>query len=196
MNTLKKFDIEIFQLGLQSYDYELDFDDSLFNEFEHSIIEKGSGLAKITLKKESRHISMDFDIEAKVELICDRSLEPFEEEISVENTAYFKYGDEEVEYDGEFAVITKDTLRINVAYYIYEFLTLGMPMKRLHPKFREEEEEEDLLAELLPDRRDDGKLVYQSGAEEDSEEEADDSATNDDQPVDPRWEALKNLKKK
>ncbi|BDC98581.1 DUF177 domain-containing protein [Persicobacter psychrovividus] len=195
MKTLKQFDIDIFQLGLGEHEFSLSFDDTLFEQFEFSLVEKGNGVADIRLTKGSRHISMDFAIDATVELICDRSVEPYEEEITVEDSVFFKYGDEEEPYDGEFAVITKDTLRINVMEFVYEFLTLGLPMKRLHPRYREEEEEEDLLAELLPDRREDGKLVYQSDVDEESEETTDE-AEDDDQPVDPRWEALKKLKKK
>jgi hypothetical protein len=54
---------------------------------------------------------------------------------------------------------------------------MAIPFKRLHPKFADEADDDD---------ESEVKLIYSSSSE---------AETEDDQPVDDRWEALKKLNK-
>jgi len=54
---------------------------------------------------------------------------------------------------------------------MYEFISLEIPIKKLHPKFRDEEDDNG-----------EGKIVYKS------------ESKDDDSDIDPRWEKLKKLK--
>jgi uncharacterized metal-binding protein YceD (DUF177 family) len=69
-----------------------------------------------------------------------------------------------------------------VAQYIYEFIGLAVPMKKIHPRLAAEQYEET----------EEGILVYRSAGEADGAE-GDDESEGDD--VDPRWQILKNLPK-
>ncbi|MFT5641088.1 MAG: uncharacterized metal-binding protein YceD (DUF177 family) [Cyclobacteriaceae bacterium] len=80
-----------------------------------------------------------------------------------------KFGDSDYMLSEDVTVLRNDAPSINVMDYIYEFISLAVPMKKLHP---------DLEGEDLPD------LIYSSDIEDDSNEES----------GDPRWEALKKLK--
>jgi uncharacterized metal-binding protein YceD (DUF177 family) len=71
-------------------------------------------------------------------------------------------------------VIKDDTATIDVSEFIYEFITLAVPLKKLHPRYEETEDDE-------PD------LIYTSEDEDTDRENGE---------VDPRWEALKKLKGK
>ncbi len=89
----------------------------------------------------------------------------------------FKYGEEFKELSEEIIQIPFDTQKLNVAQYIYEFIGVQVPMKKLHPKFRKEEEDEDDDTNT--------KLIYKSDLLEDE----------DTFNTDPRWDALKKIKK-
>jgi len=64
---------------------------------------------------------------------------------------------------------------IDMSQYIYEFISMGIPMKKLHPKYNNENQNND------------EQLFYSSTV--------DDSQTvKNKEEIDPRWEALKKLK--
>jgi uncharacterized metal-binding protein YceD (DUF177 family) len=86
----------------------------------------------------------------------------------------FKYGDEYQEMTEEIIIIPRDTATLELGQYIYEFISLGIPLKKLHPKFRDEAEDDS-----------EGKIVYSSGTSDDKKDEED---------TDPRWNILKKLK--
>ncbi|WP_258103391.1 DUF177 domain-containing protein [Marinoscillum sp. MHG1-6] len=170
---LREFQINIFGLSNKLHEFEFEIDNKLFAAKENSLVEKGSGQCKLSLKKSETMMNLHFEINAEVELICDRSLDPFEYPIAIEEDIIIKFGEDDYELSEEVFVIRKDSPSFNVGDFIYEFISLAVPMKKLHPRFADEDEQED--------------LIYTSGGEESPEESKDDE-------VDPRWEALKKLK--
>ncbi len=116
---------------------------------------------------------MDFEITGSVELTCDRSLEVFDEPIHIFEKFIYKYGDRHEEITDELEMIPHGTATINIAQHIYDFIAVSIPMKRLHPRFRDEEIEED------------GLLLYSTDKETVEEKE---------QEIDPRWAALNKLR--
>ncbi len=171
MNLLDRYHIDIFKLSNAIHDYDFKFDDEFFAGFEDSIVSVGEGAVKAKIEKNESFIKLTIDIDAKIELECDRSLDKFNYPIKVSNAIIFKYGEEEQELDDEIVVITRNTQRLNIAQYIYEFIGTEIPMKKLHPRFDDSDDKDE--------------LIYRS--ESDTEEK-------DDNEVDPRWNALKNLK--
>lgn len=160
MKSLKEFDIEIFRLknGKQSFEYELN--DTFFALIEGSFLEKGKLKVTVMLDKSERLILSEFAIKGTVELICDRSLEPYDFEIDSHENLVFKFGEEFEEVSEDVIIIPRDLQKLNLAQYIYEFIGLSIPMKKIHPKYQENEDEEDDEAET--------KLIYRS---EDSKKE-------------------------
>jgi len=177
MAGIKLFDIDIHNLSQKEYEYQFDIDDSFFALFEDSIVDKGHLAAKVNMSLHPGVIEMDFHIEGSVVITCDRSLEEYDQKIHSNERLLFKFGDENAEISEEIISITRDTHRINVAQYIYEFITIAIPFVKRHPRFQEEE-----------DNNEEVKLIYQSStAPAEEEEENKDSE-------DPRWALLKNLK--
>jgi uncharacterized metal-binding protein YceD (DUF177 family) len=99
----------------------------------------------------------------------------------------YKYGAEEKEIDENVMMITRDTPKVNVAQLIYEFILLALPAKKIHPDYRNEMDDEEYDGE--------GIYAYIDGQESD-ESEDDSASTEDNTPVDPRWDLLKKLKNK
>ena len=180
MKVLRTFDIHIFNLAIGEYSYEFEVNEKLFEAFENEIVKKGSLTAKIELRKSESLIEMNFQIDGAVELECDRSLDLFDYPLSFEKRMLFKPGDVEEELSEEILVISNDTQTINVASLIFEFITVEIPMKKLHPRFEEEDEFEADLEE-------EGILIFSSESETEIEEELE---------PDERWSALKKLKNK
>ena len=169
---LKNYTIDLRNLQNQSYEYQFEIRDDFFKAMETDLLDKGSLVARVSLKKSETMLILDFHIKGVLGLICDRSLEPFDYATDVKEKLILQYADIAEVLDDDMETIPYSTLEIPLAQYFYEFLVIAVPMKKLHPKF-EDLEDQDNDEEVI--------FVYSSG-------------DADEQPIDPRWEALKNLK--
>jgi len=175
---LKDFVIHIVGLSTSKpTKFEYKFGDEFFKDYETGFVSGSHFTTTVVINKHETFLEADFSIQGTVRLVCDRSLEEFDESVSLEKEMVFKYGDEQTELTDEIVVIPRDIATLDLGQYVYEFIVLSLPMKRLHPKFRSEEKDDD---------DSEGKMVYTSGADE--------SDDDDDEEVDPRWEKLKKLK--
>lgn len=181
VKVLEKFNIDIYKLPNTIHNYQFEIGNSFFEAFENSIVNKGKGEVHVVLEKSETLIKLAFDINISVELECDRSLDLFDYPILTEDGLILKYGDREEEISEEIIMIPHEKQKINLAQYIYEFIGLAIPMKKLHPRYKDESETDE--------------LIYTSEtSSKDKPSEEDKSADEGD--IDPRWTKLKNLKKK
>lgn len=188
MKFWRAFDIDIIKLNEGEHEFTFDINDEFFNHFkENDLVHKGDLKATILLRKEANLLEAIYKIDGTVQLICDRSLEEFDQPLETEQKIIYKYGPEEQEINEEIFMITRDTPNINVAQLIYEFIILALPAKKIHPDYRDDEDEDDL--------ENPGKLVYWSEDADDEDDENPDQPEDKDH-IDPRWDALKNIKKK
>ncbi|MBD2699956.1 DUF177 domain-containing protein [Spirosoma sp. BT702] len=181
MNPLRAYDIHIAGLDNKRYEYDFTSDYAFFAALEQELIQKGNIQTHLLLDKSETMIRLDFHITGTVEQTCDRSLDEYDEPIDTRQTMLLKFGDHNEELSDEIELIERNTPTINVARYIFEFIGLSLPMKRLHPRFRDEEED------YADDDTQNGRVIYRSDPE---------SANDDDnQPdtTDPRWAALRRL---
>lgn len=162
------FDIDIYKLADGIHEFEFDFDSKFFDLFEDSIIKQGAGSVEVILDKTASMLTLTFKINAEIELICDRSLDEFMHPVNESNEVRLKFGDHWEELNDDLILIPVNTQKVDVAQFVYEFLTLAIPMKKLHPRFKDEEE----FYMVDPDS-------------------LDESST---EPIDPRWNELKKLK--
>ncbi len=170
---LSKYDIHIHGLEDKRYTFEFEGGNTFFEAFEQTLITKGNFNSIVKLNKNSSFVQLDFEIIGTVELTCDRSLELFDEPIHIFEKFIYKFGDRHEEITDELEMIPHGTATINIAQHIYDFIAVSIPMKRLHPRFRDEEIEEE------------GLLLYTTDKETVEEKEQD---------IDPRWAALNKLR--
>ena len=175
MKKDRQYKIDIFGLKIGSHDFDFEFDETIFENDEMSLTDLGKGTCKVTLDKKETLISMDFEIKGSIQLVCDRSLDTFDFELNLNENITLKYGEEFDDSRDDLWIIPDTQESINIKSCIYEFVSVAVPMKKLHPKFEHAEEEEGL------------EFVYSSDDEEPIIEEKNEI-------VDPRWEALKNIK--
>lgn len=172
MSIKNRYKIVIFNLSNKTHDYQFEIGNSFFEAFPESELEKGNGEVNVSLHKTETHIQLEFDIVVTVELICDRTLDTFDYSIKSKEELLVKYGDEEKEVDENVLIIPRDKQQLDLTHYIYEFIGTSIPMRKLHPRFKDESEDDE--------------MVYTSSKQDESVEEV----------IDPRWEELKKLNKK
>ncbi|MEM7055544.1 MAG: DUF177 domain-containing protein [Bacteroidota bacterium] len=135
MTQLKELAIDIPRQGSASSETIYRLDGAFFQLFETSLLEKGQLDVRIQLNKNSSRIQLLFEIKGEVELVCDRTLEQFNYPVCIEQVVHFRLGDENKELDVDCYMIEQKATAINVAQHIYDFVTLAVPMKKLHPRF-------------------------------------------------------------
>ena len=159
--------------SLKNGHHEFDFEirDSFFESFEDSLVTKGNGHCRMDLKKTETMMTMDFEFDLGVELVCDRSLDTFTFPIKEKHELIVKFGEHDEELSEDLLVISRETQTFDTAPILYELINLAIPMKKLHPRYDGQES---------PD------LIYQTEITEDEGEEE----------IDPRWAELKKLSNK
>lgn len=179
MKELRKYDITIAQLEQKEHLYEFEGGNAFFEAFEQELIQKGTFKAIVKLDKSATMIQLWLNLIGEVELICDRSLEPFDEPFHLEEKLILKFGEKAEILSDEIEVIPRDTAVINIAQPIFDFIGLSIPVKKLHPRFRTDDADTD-----------ESTLLIYSTTDNKTEVNTNDS----DAVVDPRWAALKKLK--
>lgn len=167
--------VEIAGLKPAHYDFSFEIDDKFFGLFPGSFIEHGHLKVNIQLDFGNSLVRCLVDVAGKVELTCDRSLDTFWEDLSFSEPIIFKFGEEAKELSDEIEIISWKETHLDFSQFIYDFIALSIPIKKLHPKFRTSEEDSSI----------DDILLYSSSTDEVIEEKPIE--------VDSRWEKLLNL---
>mgnify|MGYP003574976975 CR=1 FL=1 len=171
---MRAFRVNIAGLSNNVHTYHFDVDDSFFVHYGTGVVSEGSFDVGVTLDKRETFIDARFEIKGAARLVCDRSLDLFQHPITVDKHIVFKFGNADEELSDEIIMIHRDADSLELGQYIYEFIALAVPIKKLHPRYQGE-----------PDDDTEGKIIYSSSETTDGE---------DDDNIDPRWEKLKKLK--
>jgi len=162
------FIIELSRLKNGNHNFLFEFGDDLFTISDESLITHGQGKVMVVLSKSVTMVELDFEIEGEVELTCDRSLEKFQYPLMLIEHLILKYGEHWQEMTEELIIIPHNQQEIDLSHFIYEFISVSIPMKKLHPRYANEPITSPLI---VPETE------------------------NREVGTDPRWNELKKLKK-
>ena len=151
---------------------EYDLGDDFFQALDGSQLEHGALHVSVSIRKMTGFFELQFHTEGSVVVTCDRCLDDMDQPITADNSLVVKLGDTYSEDDDTITIDENEGI-LDVAWFIYEFTMLAIPIKHVHAPGKCNSAMTQKLAELSG--------TVRSGEEE---EEA----------VDPRWEALKQLK--
>ena len=175
MGGLRQYAIPFKGLKEGKHDYNFVVDNSFFEQFESSEVKRGVVNVQVELIKHSQFLELQFDINGKITVNCDRCLEPFVTRITHQAMLYIRFGDKTLEQSDDLLILADSENEVHLDQLFYEYIHLALPIQRIHPEF-------------------DGI----SGCNPEMMEKLD--ALNADDPenasVDPRWEKLKGLIKK
>ena len=171
MNYFAQFIIPVTGLKPGSHQFDFEIDDSFFEHFEYSEIRAALINLHLLIEKEDNLLVFHFDFKGRVNVPCDRCYEPFDLPVEGKERLILKFGSNFHEESEEIQVVPVGENHFDVSPFIYEFILLSMPVRRVHPDNEEGESTCDPeVIRLLEDN------------------------TPPSEP-DPRWEALAKLKK-
>jgi len=132
---VKAFRINIVGLSNKVHEFDFEVKKSFFNDFGGDLVEDADLNVKVNLDKHETFLDAEFQVTGKVMLVCDRSLEHFEESLSIQGRILFKYAAESEEISDDIVHIAHDTATLDLSQYIYDLVGTSLPMKRVHPRF-------------------------------------------------------------
>ena len=163
-------------------EFEYQLDNQFFADLDALEVQKGQVNVSLKVRKTSGVYQLDFHTEGKVIVICDRCLDEMEQEVESDDRLRVKLGDEFSEID-DMVVVPEEDGYINVAWFIYEFIALSIPMKHVHAPGKCNKDMVSKLSKHLRVQKD----------ESDEMEDVEESTSEESQEIDPRWNELKKI---
>lgn len=174
MNYLSQYTLPFSGLSEGKHQFDFTVDDRFFAEFETSEVKKGELKIRVELEKRSTYLSLTFSISGTVELVCDRCLENFIFPVESNRKLLVKFSEKQVEDEAELIYLHPNDFQVEIAQYIYEFVILSLPIRRVHP---DGENGESLCDPVMIKKLE--ELRYHSDTL--------------DEPDDPRWNELRKF---
>ncbi len=175
MGRFDKYNVNLKGLKAGSLSMDFDLDNTFFANIDGEEFQKGAVKASVTVSKSRDTYNIAFVLNGTVVVPCDRCLDDLEIEVSAENALKVRLGENYAD-DGDIVIVPEQEGGINIAWYLYEFIALALPMKRVHAPGKCNHEMSGKLKRHTPSGYDD-----------------DDEAVVAERETDPRWDALKNI---
>ena len=177
------------QQDIQVLEYVLD--NRFFVNIGGEDIQKGKINTQLTILKRGGAFDLSFVFNGIVIIPCDRCLDDMD--LPIETTAHLivKFGKDYSEESDDIVVIPETEGIINLAWFLYEFVALAVPIKHVHAPGKCNKQMTSKLKKHSPKSEDDDQSF--------ESDDADDVIITDDdsdyeEKRDPRWDALRGLK--
>ena len=188
MGKFDKYKIDLKGMQEKSCDYEFKLDNQFFAAIDAPEVSKGKVCVALNVKRLSGGgYELLFQTDGIVQVACDRCLDDMDQEITSSDKLMVKLGSDYAEKD-DWVIIPEEEGEINVAWFIYEFITLSVPLKHVHGPGKCNKAMTGRLSKHLRVAADDEESVdyITEGDEVDGLEEIE-------QEIDPRWNELKKI---
>jgi uncharacterized metal-binding protein YceD (DUF177 family) len=186
MSILETLRVDLKSLDEGSTKMRFDLSDDYFNAIEEEEVSGGEVFVDVNFRRTQDLFTVDFHSEGTVKVTCDRCLDEMEQEIEADNRLIIKLGDmpaaasrSETQYsdDGETMTVDKNSGIADLSWFIYESIALSIPVKHVHAPGK--------CNVAMIETLESHKNGNQSAAR---------SSEDEDETIDPRWNALKNIK--
>ena len=177
----------IAQAEVRTHEYLLE--NKFFIDIDGPEVQKGKVNVALKITHKTMSFELLFHISGSVYVSCDRCLDDMEIPIETDSRLIVKLGQEYAEESDEVLIISEDDGTLNLAWFLYEFVALTIPMKHVHPPGKCNKMMTSRLRKHSIKRSEDEGIDDFIGD--------DDIMPTDDEFAmsvpDPRWDALKNI---
>lgn len=174
MGRLNEYMIPFSGLSVGQHHFQFLIEDKFFETYGNTLAQSGSVDVNLTLDKQSSMLVLLFSYKGYINADCDRCLQPVQIPVEGENRLVVKFGDTNADDTEEVITLPKEAHQLDVAPYMYEFVSLAVPYRKVPADC---------------DAQD--KYCDTTIAERMAQQAPPVDATKEN--VDPRWDKLKNL---
>jgi uncharacterized metal-binding protein YceD (DUF177 family) len=188
MSKFELYNIVLKDIVTETRVLEFDLDNAFFKKIDSPEIQTGNVKAKVSVQKKTATYELKFEIDGLVNIPCDRCLDNMEQPIHYKEKLLVKFGEQFSEED-EIVIVPESDGGINIAWFLYEFIVLNIPMKHVHATGECNKTMVGKLKKHIIRQKDDLDDDDNTALEFDDD---DDFSLNDTQ-TDPRWDGLQNI---
>ena len=180
---MRKRDLVIRFSGLKEglHDFHFNIDKKFFDQIDYSEIKNAELSIDVAFEKKTNMNVVNINLNGKAEVMCDKCSDDFFVELAIAEEFIYKYGDH-ISDDEKIIYIPEGEIEIDLTQPVYELAIVALPSRRVHPEGTCNQEMLETMDTYL--------MVEENEADSSSEDQL------DNEEVDPRWAALKNLKTK
>lgn len=120
------------RLGGPDESFEFIMGNSFFATVEGEDWDGGEIVAGVSMSKSAGVITLEFQLKGFLNIMCDRCLEYYAQNIDSTQLLFIKYGEERQEIDENVLIITRDEHQVDISQFLLEFLILALPLKKVH----------------------------------------------------------------
>ena len=192
MGKFEKYRIDLKGMKESHAHYDFLLDNAFFAAIDSPELQKGKVTVQVDVKKTAQAFELSFNSQGTVVVLCDRCLDEMDQEISSTDKIFVKFGAEYADEGDNLIIVPEDEGDINVAWIMYEYIALAIPMKHVHAPGKCNKTMSGKL----------NKYLRTSADDMDEMEPVDDSAEDEsniisdeenEKPIDPRWSELQKL---
>lgn len=134
MGKFTQYKVELSQLKNGHHEQDFVCDTEFFRNMENT--EVISADVKVHLDIEVKHEAYDctFTFKGKLEIPCDRCLDPMDHDVDTRYHIVVKYGETYNDDADNVLIIPERDRYLNVAYMLYDSIMLTIPMRHVHPQ--------------------------------------------------------------
>ena len=134
MDVKSYYNIAFKGLGQGKHHFDYKVDHTFFARFEGSMVDDGEVDVNVVLEKQSSLLILWFTIKGYVTIQCDRCLDMYTQPIQTEQKVFVKFGEDSKDDGDDVVWVSTNDYQLNIAQLIYEFISLAMPIKHVHPE--------------------------------------------------------------
>ena len=151
------------------YSYGFTLTDEFFEAQENDEINGGQVQVKVEMERFEHMLMLTFALKGEVTTFCDRCLGSMTLPVEGKESLCVRFSDTETSDDENVAVLPEDAFEMDLTQWLYEYVAVRIPLQHVHP----DGECDPAVTRYIVDKE---------------------SEQHDSDDIDPRWEALKDLK--
>ena len=187
MSKFELYNLVLKDINDETRVIEYDLDDAYFKKIDSPEVQRGNVKSKVSVHKKLNTFELQFQLDGSITIPCDRCLDDMEQPIHYKEKLQVKFGDKFAEED-EIVIVPENEGAINVAWFLYEFIVLNIPIKHVHATGECNKTMVVKLKKHITRQKDDTDDDNSSLDFED-----DDDFTAEEVQTDPRWDGLQNI---
>lgn len=143
MAPVKTYLINLYALKQSPYECDYELDSAFFSALDQQEILGGNVHAKVALEPVSGNFMLKMHVSGKVQVVCDRCLDPMSQPVDGEEELLVKLTAGAV--DDDIVAVDPETGDLDLAWLLYELIELSLPVVHSH----QQGECNPLMEELL-----------------------------------------------
>jgi uncharacterized metal-binding protein YceD (DUF177 family) len=186
MSKFELYNVVLKDINSEIRVIEYELDDAYFKKIDSPEVQKGNVKAKVSVLRKLSTFELQFLLDGSIIIPCDRCLDDMEQPIHYKEKLQVKFGDKFAEED-DIVIVPDSEGAINIAWFLYEFIVLNIPMKHVHAAGECNKTMVVKLRKHITRQKDD------DDDDNSSLEFEDEDFTADEVQTDPRWDGLQNI---